>query len=282
MATTLTLRRRIRSAQNISKTTRAMQMIATSKLKKAQDAALASRPYVSKLSEVARSLTGQKDGSPLPKYMALQKNNGKTLYVVIAPDKGLCGSLITNLTREILKNTAKDDLFLTVGKKIETLVPHSGRTLVASFPFGHTLPTYDVVFPIARVIDEHYLNGKVDKVTILTTKLENVFVQKPAFVPFLPITTLPEEGAVKSSSFALFEPDLESILPSLLKQYLESVLFQQILESYLSEQASRMVAMQNATDNSKDIIADLQLEYNKSRQAKITSELLDMPQVALG
>jgi F-type H+-transporting ATPase subunit gamma len=253
-----------------------MQMIATSKLKKAQDAALASRPYVNKLSEVTKSLTQQKEGTPLPKYMSSASRTGKTLYIVIAPDKGLCGSLVTNLTRELVRRTSSDDLFITVGKKIEMVIPHSGRNLVASFPFGHTLPNYDIVFPIVMLIDEHFLDGKVDKVVILTTKLESVFTQKPAFVPFLPIESLFEESTQnRSHSFVLFEPDLESILPSLIKQYLEMVLYQQVVESYLSEQASRMIAMQNATDNSRDIISDLQLEYNKSRQAKITSELLD-------
>jgi F-type H+-transporting ATPase subunit gamma len=276
MATTIVLRRRIKSAQNINKTTRAMQMIATSKLKKAQDAAMAARPYVDKLSQVTRSLTQQKDGSPLPRYMAETRNSGRTLYVVISPDKGLCGSLVTNLAREVIKNTSLSDLFITIGKKAEGLVSHSGRSLIASFPFGHTLPVFDIVYPLSRIIDENYLEGKVDRVVILTTKLESVFVQKPTFVPFLPVTSLPSSDTVgKANPFILFEPDLESILPSLIKQYLEMVLYQQIIESYLSEQSSRMVAMQNATDNSKDIISDLQLEYNKSRQAKITSELLD-------
>ena len=280
MATTITLRRRIKSAQNISKTTRAMQMIATSKLKKAQDAALSARPYVEKLSQVTKNLTHQKDGSPLPRYMTEATSSGKTLYVVIAPDKGLCGSLVTNLQREVLKNTQPTDLFLTIGKKIETVIPRSGRELLASFPFGHTLPTFDVVYPIAHIIDEQYLAGKVDKVVVLTTKLESVFSQRPSFVPFLPVSSLdtPNPHPSTPNSFVLFEPDLESILPDLLKQYLEMVLYQQILESYLSEQASRMVAMQNATDNSKDIIEALKLEYNKSRQAKITSELLDTRQ----
>lgn len=255
-----------------------MQMIATSKLKKAEDAALASRPYIDKLVSLTRDLTYQRDGSPLPRYMKNDSKSGKTLYIVIAPDKGLCGSLVTNLLREVIRQTSDDDLFITVGKKIESLIPHSGRNLLASFPFGHTIPAFDIVFPIIHLIDEKYLTGQIDKVAILTTKYENVFTQKPIIVPFLPIESTLTNTAPPSNSFVIYEPDLETILPHLIKQYLEMVLYQEILESYLSEQAARMVAMQNATDNSKDIIADLQLEYNKSRQAKITSELLDARQ----
>ena len=125
------------------------------------------------------------------------------------------------------------------------------------------------------MIDEHFLGGKVDKVEILSTHFASIFTQKPHLTKLLPI--LPQEEEAKISNHAtLFEPDLENILPSLLKQYIEMVIYQEILEGYLSEQAARMLSMQNATNNAKDIIEDLKLEYNKSRQAKITSELLDI------
>lgn len=293
MANTMALLRRIRTAQNVSKTTRAMQMIAASKLKKAQDAALASRPYVDKLSVVTRNLTNRVETAALPSYMKETDKTGKTLVVIVAPDKGLCGGLVTNLTKEIIRRpNSKDEIYITIGKKIESTIAYIGRDLVASFPFGNTLPKFDVVYPITKLIDDHFLGGKVDKVEVLSTHYASVFTQRPHWTKLLPIlpqdnlqvetpdlsavaTTKPQTKS-ESEHFALFEPDIETILPDLLKRYIEMVIYQEILESYLSEQAARMLSMQNATNNAKDIIEDLKLEYNKTRQAKITSELLDI------
>lgn len=275
MANTIALQRRIRTAQNVSKTTRAMQMIAASKLKRAQYAALTSRPYVEKLSQVTRGLTNRVEKASLPLYMNESKHTGKTLLLVIAPDKGLCGGLVTNLAKEVLRRENKNDIYVTVGKKIESTVVYVGRELIASFPFGNTLPSFDVVYPITKMIDEYFLGGKVDKVEILSTHFASIFTQKPQVTPLLPIFPQDEETSTPNSEL-LFEPNLESILPDLLKRYMEMVIYQEILESYLSEQAARMLSMQNATNNAKDIIEDLKLEYNKSRQAKITSELLDI------
>ncbi|HZE86922.1 MAG TPA: ATP synthase F1 subunit gamma [Methylomirabilota bacterium] len=278
MASTMQLQRRIKTAQNVSKTTRAMQMIAASKLKRAQDATLSSRPYVEKLSIVTRSLTTRLDKQSMPDYMKATQATGKTLLIVIAPDKGLCGGLVTNLIKDVLKRDTQNDIFLTIGKKIENTVVHVGRDLIASFPFGNTLPSFDVVYPITKIIDQYFLGGKVDKVEILSTHFASVFLQKTQLTPLLPI--LPNEETQTTTTFLnrfqLFEPDLETILPDLLNRYIEMVVYQEILESYLSEQSARMLSMQNATNNAKDIIEDLKLEYNKSRQAKITSELLDI------
>lgn len=277
MANTLLLQRRIKTAQNVSKTTRAMQMIAASKLKKAQDAALSSRPYVEQLTKITRNLTTKLDNQSLPQYMQTSNKTGKTLVIVIAPDKGLCGGLVTNLAKEVLKRDTKNDIFVTIGKKIESTVVYVGRDLIASFPFGNTLPSFDVVYPVTKVIDEYFLGGKVDKVQILTTHFESVFSQKPHMRTLLPILPHEESEQTKSlNKFQLFEPNLESILPDLLNRYLEMIVYQEVLESYLSEQSARMLSMQNATNNAKDIIEDLRLEYNKSRQAKITNELLDI------
>jgi F-type H+-transporting ATPase subunit gamma len=279
MANTVQLLRRIRTAQNISKTTRAMQMIAASRLKRAQEAALASRPYVEKLSEVTKSVTTRMNTSSMPKYMQQSAKSGKTLLVVIAPDKGLCGGLITNLVREVLKRKQSDDIYVTVGKKVESSVVYLKKELIAAFPFGTTLPSFDIVYPVVKLIDDHFLNGKVDKVEILSTHFETMFTQRPKITQLLPIIPSDEvkaETKTINNAFMLYEPDLEAILPDLLNRYIEMVIYQEILESYLSEQAARMLSMQNATTNAKDIIEDLRLEYNKTRQAKITSELLDI------
>lgn len=276
MANTILLQRRIKTAQNVSKTTRAMQMIAASKLKKAQEAALSSRPYVEKLSAITKNLTANVDTHSLPTYMQEKKNTGKTLLIVIAPDKGLCGGLVSNLAKEVLRREAKHDILVTVGKKIESTATYTGNDYAASFPFGNTLPSFNVVYPLAQLIEEYFLGGKVDKVEILSTHFQTIFTQKPKFMQLLPIKPEAEESKQGINKFQAFEPDAETILPDLLTRYLEMVLYQEIIEAYLSEQAARMLSMQNATNNAKDIIADLQLEYNKSRQAKITNELLDI------
>jgi len=278
MATKLQLQRKIKTAQNISKTTKAMQMIAASKLKRAQDTALASRSYVEKLQTVTGSITKYMESSMIPVYMKPANQGGKTLYIVISPDKGLCGGLITNILREVIQNANANDAFVTIGKKVEIPVTRISKNLIASFLFGTTLPKYDVVYPIAKIIDEQFMSGKVDRVAIISSHFATVFSQKPEVTKLLPITPIEEEVKDKKpkNKFILFEPDLETILPDLLKRYMEMTLYQEILESYLAEQAARLLSMQNATNNAKDIIEDLKLEYNKTRQAKITSEILDI------
>lgn len=277
MANTLLLKRRIKTAQNVSKTTRAMQMIAASKLKRAQLAALASRPYVEKLTLLANNLTAKIDKDSLHPYLKPGEGD-KELLIIISPDKGLCGGLITNLLREYLTLRSKNPLILSIGKKAQQYVLHLGNELVASFPFGTTLPPLKVIYPIANIVNDYFLGKKVVTVSILSAQFISFFIQKPATTALLPITLAP---AVKTqTSFSLFEPSPAEILPDLLKHYLEMSLYQHLLESYLSEQAARLLAMQNATDNAKDIIEELTLEYNKARQEKITSEILDISSVS--
>jgi len=280
MATTLSLRRRIKTAQNISKTTRAMQMIAASRLKRAQEAALASRPYVTKLSEVSKNLAPKittVNSDELHPYMRNEKISGKTLYIIISPDKGLCGGLITNLVREYLKLRQDNSLlFVTVGKKIEGPIASTNKSLLASFPFGNTVPSFAMVFPLITLIDEYFLERKVDSVKIITTHFNSVFSQSPKVDTLLPVQLEESRG-----NEIVFEPSSEVLLPALLQRYIEMNLYQHLLESYASEQAARMIAMQNATDNAKEIVSALQLLYNKARQERITKEILDISSAAI-
>jgi F-type H+-transporting ATPase subunit gamma len=278
MASTLQLVRRIRTAQNISKTTKAMQMIAASKLRKAQDAALSSRPYVEKLLAVTSEISKRVEKSALPVYMKEQTTTGKTLYIVIGPDKGLCGGLVTNLARDVMKKAKQQDTFVTVGKKVENPIAHISEHVIGSFLFGTTLPKFDVVYPIVQMINEQFTSGKIDNVEIISTHFVNVFIQKTQQTHLLPVR--PQENSEETKSendkFQLFEPSAEELLPDLLQRYIEMAVYQELLESYLSEQSARLLSMQNATNNAKEIIEDLKLEYNKTRQAKITAELLDI------
>src|SRR5436190_8852134 len=246
MANTLSLRRRIKTAQNISKTTRAMQMIAASRLKRAQEAAVSARPYVTRLVELSKNLAPKEKETILHPYMKNNTLSGKTLYIIISPDKGLCGGLVTNLIREYLKyNKDENSCFITIGKKIEGVVASTNKHLIASFPFGNTLPSFDIIMPLVQLIDEYFINGRVDNVKIITTHFNSVFSQATKISTLLPV----QLQETKESNEITFEPGKQELLPALLKRYLEMVLFQHILESYASEQAARMIAMQNATNN---------------------------------
>lgn len=275
MATLLNLRRRMKTASNVSKTTKAMQMIAASKLKKAQEGAENSKPYVEKLDLLTKAIETKIDKDNLHEYMKTPLDTNAKLLIVISPDKGLCGGLVTNLIREVLhfSTTNSKVYYLTIGKKSEKAVASLNKDIIASFPFGTTLPQFDMVFPILKIVDEYFFSKKISEVKILSTKFDSVFSQTAKFNTLLPVKLEQEK---QNSSKTLFEPSIDLLLPDLLKHYLEMVIYQSLLESYASEQSSRMIAMKNATDNAIDIISELRLEYNKTRQEKITNELLDI------
>jgi len=250
-------------------------MIAASKLKKAQDGAESSKPYVEKLDYLSKALEQRVDKENFHQYMIPHEDINAKLLIVISPDKGLCGGLVTNLIREILHySNAGKTYYITIGKKAERAVASLNKEVVASFPFGTTLPQFEMVFPIAKIVDEYFLGKKVSEVTILSTKFTSVFSQVPELNTLLPVKLAEKAEAGKSTT--LFEPNVDALLPALLQHYLEMVIYQSLLESYASEQAARMIAMKNATDNALDIISELRLEYNKTRQEKITNELLDI------
>lgn len=267
------------AAQNVSKTTRAMQMIAASKLKKAQNAALSAKMYAEKLTSLSQNLTSKIEKEKLHSYMIDRKIAKKSLIAIIGPDKGLCGGLITNLMKEFVElQTQKVNLeYIIIGKKIESKVIHlSNGQIIASFSFGTTLPTFDMVYPITRIIDEYFMGNRVDCVKILYSSFISIFTQSPKVQTLLPIRIEQEPEEKSQAHSYIFEPNLNVLLPSLLSHYLEMSIYRILLESFACEQGSRMIAMQNATTNAKEVIEELRLEYNKSRQAKITSEILDI------
>ena len=275
MATLIVLKRRIKTAKNVSKTTKAMQLISASKLKKAQEAAVLSKPYVGKLDELSKRLSQKVDRENMSEYMKKPESTNSKLILVISPDKGLCGGLVTNLVREVINMENKNkNVYISVGKKAETYLSSFGKEIIASFPFGTTLPAFDTIYPIAKIVNDYFLQKKVNEVIIVTTKFVSVFSQVVHISSLLPISLSKEKDIIVSDM--QFEPSTEELLPDLLNHYLEMMLYQSFLEAYASEQASRMIAMKSATDNALDIIGELNLLYNKSRQEKITNELLDI------
>lgn len=278
MANILILKRRINAARNVSKTTKAMQMIAASKLKRAQNAVNSSKPYVSKISSIIENIMEESKNNYTNPYLKPVNNTGKTLLIILSPDKGLCGSLVTNILKEFIRyqDDAPETSYVVVGKKLEGQVIHFNKEIVASFPFGTTTPSFDRVYPLLEIINKYYLGGHVDSVKVLNPEYINLFTQKPRVTTLLPIVLNADEREMKNDDFYLFEPNKKVLLDSLINHYLEMNVYHQLLESFLSEQAARMMSMQNATTNANDIVSDLQLEYNRTRQAKITSELLDI------
>lgn len=282
MANILSIKRRMQTAQNVSKTTRALQMISASKLKKAQDRALSSRYYVEKLTSVTKNLSEIVSEEEKIEYMKSGSDTAGKLLIVVSPDKGLCGGLITNLTKELLsENTDSNQTeYVVIGKKLQKTVARTGRDIIASFEFGTILPSFDVIYPITKIIDDEFLSGKVSEVKILYSHFMTVFTQIPKISTLLPIRIEGDTSERKNEKSMLFEPKPTEILPTILRHYLEMSLYQFILESYASEQAARMVAMKNATENAQEIINYLRLEYNKQRQEKITNEILDIGSAA--
>lgn len=271
MAQTKIIKRRIKAAKNISQITRAMQMVSAAKMKKAQDLALMNRNYAQKLFEITRNL--------IAKRAAQSEINIYELYVVITPDKGLCGSLNTNLSRkilEIIKTEKEAARFVTIGKKGEQVVArYAGPLLSASFDFGIGQPKYEQVVSVAHHILNEFNKGKVGRVLVLYTDFVNTLVQKPVVKQILPIKN--EDAILEVPEIEyLFEPDKNTILNQLIPYYVENQLFQLVLEAYASEQSARMMAMKNATDNAAEIMKELTLMYNRERQMQITNEIADI------
>lgn len=276
MANILSLKRRITASRNVSKTTKAMQMIAASRLKRAQDQTLSSRPYSDKLTLLLQNIVGKLEEKYYHDYMKETKETEKDLLIVFAPDRGLCGGLIGNLISEILSFDAlsPNAVYLTVGKKIEKYVSNLNKELIASFKFGTALPSFEMVYPIKSIVNDYFLNKKVKTVKILYSQFLNVFTQKQTVANLLPIKF---SGALESGFIStLFEPPAQELLPSLLQHYMENTIYHNLLESFASEQGARMIAMQNATDNAVEISKEITLEYNKARQERITNEILDI------
>jgi F-type H+-transporting ATPase subunit gamma len=290
MANTQEIRRRIKSIRNTAQITKAMQMVAASKMRKAQQHALAGRPYATLMNKVLVSLQQRTDprAHPLLEIRPVQKE----LVIIISTDKGLAGALNTNLFREASHFEASKSVFVVTGRKARQFVTRTKRELLADFELKDA-PSFVETKVIAKFATEAFLKREVDKVTVLYTQFINTINQRPVLRTLLPISSfdLPKsesaEGAkedVDVMATYTFEPNAESVLDIMLPYYLQYQVFQMILDARASEHSARMVAMKNATDNAKQFIKDLTLEYNKMRQASITTELLEIAtaQMALG
>ena len=289
MPSTRDLRRRIKSIKNTSQITKAMQMVAASKMRKAQQAALSGRPYATLMNSVLSQVSHHAGDFSHP-LMTVREVRKRGL-IIISTDKGLCGGLNGNLMREATKYDKETTLFVTAGRKASQFVARTRRQLAAEFTYKDA-PMFSEARAISKFGQEIFLKGEVDQVDILFTNFISTLNQKPEIHPFLPVGEIKavsagvegeasEEKLLLGATEYLFEPSAASVLGSLLPHYLNFHVYQLLLEAKASEHSSRMVAMKNATDNAKQLIKDLTLEYNKVRQANITKELLEISSAAM-
>ena len=293
MPSTRDIRRRIKSVKNTAQITKAMQMVAAAKMRKAQQAALVGRPYADLMNSILAE-AGPRIASFKHPLMEIREVK-KRAIIVVSSDRGLCGGLNGNLFREVAKLDKNTTVYVTAGKKASQFIARTKRQLAAEFAYKDA-PTFAEARAISRFARDLFLKHEADAVDILYTKYISTLVQQPTIIPFLPVGKIkavraginapePElaSSAVRTDSFE-FEPDEKTVLSELLPHSLNFQMHQILLEAKASEQSARMVAMKNATDNAKQLIKDLTLEYNKLRQANITKELLEITtaQMAVG
>jgi F-type H+-transporting ATPase subunit gamma len=289
MPSTRDIRRRIKSVKNTAQITKAMQMVAASKMRKAQQAAIAGRPYAALMNSVLAEVSFNAGEFSHP--LMEKREGGKRCVVLVSTDKGLCGALNSNLMREAARFDKATTVYITAGRKGSQFIARTRRQLAAEFTYKDA-PLFSEARAISRFAQDLFLRGEVNSVEVLFTNFISTLNQKPETLPLLPVGEIKkvaagarggttEEKLYKSATEFLFEPGAEAVLGSLLPHYLNFQVYQILLEAKASEHSSRMVAMKNATDNAKQLIKDLTLEYNKLRQANITRELLEITSAAM-
>lgn len=286
MANTRLIKRRIISAKNIAKITSAMEMVAASKMKKAQDQALLSRPYAKALEKSLQKVAQTVNPNLHP--LLLAHTLGDQILVIVSTNKGLCGGMNTNLMKATLewKKSHQNGKVIAVGKKAVTFSRLLGVEILAQFTDMPEKVSLVDILPIISLIKDKFLSSQFKSVDILYTDFINTLSQSVAITHLLPIfdpevLKQTQENKVVVKSEYLFEPSAKKLLDQLLPYYLENSLYQIMLESRASEHSARMVAMKNASENADELTDELQLLFNKSRQASITNELLDITTATL-
>jgi len=300
MANLRDIRRRIKSVKNTAQITKAMQMVAATKMRRAQLAAIALRPYSSRLDDLTAHLYDHV-GLNEVSHPLLQKRttSGKTAVVVITSEKGLCGPLNTNLLRDVLRSDDASKVYISVGRKGRQTLARLKKNLLADFELKDS-PTFTESKTISRFLIQKFEENQFDAVEIYYNRFVNTLSQIPTRFPLIPIgaetlavakalgeakhaerTQKSPDGKPASANVTYnFEPDAQELLGKLLPYYVHLTVYEKILESRASEHSARMVAMKSATDNAKQLVKDLTLEYNKARQAAITNEILEISSAA--
>jgi F-type H+-transporting ATPase subunit gamma len=284
--------RRIKSISSTAQITRAMQMVAASKMRKIQEATVAMRPFVRLMYRIQRAATAHVGEFTHPLQEARQIR--KRAIILVGTDKGLCGPLNSNLFRLAAQFDPNSTVFITAGRKAAQFVARSQRKLIAEFTYSDT-PRFPEARTIAAFACDLFLKGEVDQVLVVATQFINTLTQNPVCLEYLPVGEIKGMGLLgvepevvqvpgvglkdepaDDTTETLFEPNPEALLGYLLSRYVNIYIYQVLQNAKASEQSARMVSMKNATDNAEDLIRDLTLEYNKLRQGNITQELLEI------
>src|SRR5260370_13475948 len=289
MQVTRERRRRIKSVKNTAQITKAMQMVASSKMRRAQERVQQSRPYADQLrglvSRLAR-VTGEDVGGEIA--LLKQRPVRKIGIVVITPDGGLCGALPSNINRKAASTAIVEQLqfaeqgerpavdYVTVGRKGRDFVLRNQLHLIAEFTNYGDRPSLADATAIAQVAMDAFLKEELDVVYLVYAKFVNTVTQQPTAIQLLPVQPPPEKAVESNALEYIYEPDAATIYEAFLPRYVDVLVYHAMLEAVASEQSARMVAMKNATDNANDLVNDLTLTYNKARQASITTEILEV------
>lgn len=289
MPSTREIRRRIRSVKNMAQITKAMQMVASSKMRRAQERVQQSRPYseqlrglVSRLAKTVGEDIG--DGVELLKQRPV-RNIG---VILITPDRGLCGALPSNINRKAASMMLEQQNTLTqqgqrpgagfigVGRKGRDFLIRTQQHMLAEFTNYGDRPAMHDASAIAQVAMDAFLKGEVDIVYLVYAKFVNTVTQQPTAIQLLPVQPPTEQNDTRENIEYIYEPDAKGIFQALLPRYIDVLVYQALLEAVASEQSARMVAMKNAADSANDLIQDLTLTYNKARQTAITTQILEV------
>jgi len=284
------IRRRIRSIRNTAKITKAMELVAASRLRRAQMRVTAARPYAEAIRKLVAELgaAAPSAGGALHPLL-VQRDVHRVGVLLVTPDRGLAGALNTNVIRrgtevigEYERAEGQSVEVVTVGRKGQDFLARRGRKLLGTFTGMVASVKYDDVIPIARVITDSFINGSIDRAVLVYPRFISTLSQRPEVVQLLPITAPePESGQERPRRLDyIFEPDPQSILEQLLPRYVEVLIYQAVLETAASFFSAQMVAMRNATDNANDLVESLSLTYNKVRQANITREVTEIASAA--
>lgn len=286
MPSTKEIRGKIKSVQNTRKITKAMEMVAASKMRKAQDRMRQVRPYADKMRNIIAHLAASSTAYAHPFLVKHKTQSGKAAMIIVATDKGLAGALNTNIQRLVLHKSQElrekgQSLSVTaIGNKAVAFSGHLGLEVVSQVVQLGDRPSLDRLLGAIRVQLDAYAQGKVDAVYIAYTRFVNAMKQIPTIEQLLPLSqeklaAIGEEPRQYSWDY-IYEPDAQTVLDELLKRYVEALIYQAVAENMASEQSARMVAMKAASDNAKKLIGELQLVYNKTRQAGITKEITEI------
>ena len=276
MASVRQIKRRISSVDNTAKITKAMSMIAASKMRRAQEMALQTRPYADRMQTLLADLAAQPQDVDEAHPLLMRREPGRVQLIVITPDRGLTGGLNTAVNRRAaqqLVDLGGEADVVAVGKKGRDFFARTANLRAVFTDIGDR-PTVADAGPIARVVIDDYEAERVDAVYLAYARFVNTTLQRPEVMPLLPV--VPAELEAKDTVGYIFEPSPRAVLAELLPRYVEMEIYHALLESVASEQSARMVAMRGATDNALEMKADLTLEMNKVRQESITTELLDI------